>query len=153
MSTATKTADGFIDIQIGHNIFRFRSLTWMEETDLDTSDMARDRAYFAKALISVSGIAFSPEDSKTIIKSIPLAIFKRAFLIYKALESEGQDSFKTTKVYFAPNVKKLMDKVKLEDDSFEKELDLLMKQDAIEMEETEMAIHKNSNLKGAVKLS
>lgn len=152
MAVANKVGNN-IEIQIGRDIYIFRSLTWLEEIAIkEEKDLSRERQIMSKALISVASQNFSYEENLRIMKAVPLAIFKRVYTIYRALEAEGRNSFKTINLYIAPEVTKVLEKIKIEEEDIENTVDRILGNDDEEVKETEELIYKNSGLKGATKL-
>jgi hypothetical protein len=152
MAVARKIGDK-IEIQIGKDLYLFRSITWLEEMEIkELHKLSRERQIMAKALVRVSGNEFGYEECLKLMVAIPLAIFRRAYTIYRALEAEDRHPFKTINLYIAPEVIKVLNKVKMEDDELEETMNGVLGQDDEEVRETDEAIIKNSGLKGATKL-
>lgn len=151
MAVANKIGNN-IEIQIGKDIYLFRSLTWLEEIAIkEEKNLSRERQIMAKALIQVALQSFSYEENLRLMKAIPLAIFKRVYTIYRALEADGRNPFKTINLYIAPEVTKILEKMKIEEDDIEDTVNQIFGDDD-EVRETEDLIYKNSGLKGATKL-
>jgi hypothetical protein len=154
MAIARKRDDNLIEILIGKDLYVFKSLSWLDEMVVKEVDgISRERQLMARATISVSNnLTFTYEEKLKLMRAIPLAIFKRVYTIYKALEADGRRPFKTIHLYIAPEVTKVLGKIKMEDEDMEETLNAVFGDDEAEVRETEELILKNSGLKGATKI-
>ena len=149
-----------VDVKLLTYNFRFRQLTWREESALDGSSKNIVRLMLAAALEEVSGIKVkTPAEATKVIAALPLPVANRVFRIYRGLLPKNR-KFQTGNLYRAPEPSVYVKRVHRSLQVIEKATDTVMrkmeqdfgKKEVEEAAEIDRQIVKGSKLRGAVRV-
>jgi hypothetical protein len=149
-----------VEVKILKYTFRFRQLSWREETSVKFSKGEnRLRRILSHALVEVSGLKVeSPEEAMKVLRPLPEAVVQRVFILYKG-NFPIPIRFSTMGLYRALEPGKLVKRMEeVEEqrdrimDRVEREMELKFgKRELQEQLELERQMAKNSKMRGATK--
>ena len=149
-----------VDVQLLTYKFRFRKLTWREESALEGSSKNVVRLLLAAALEEVSGIKVkTPAEASKVINALPLPVANRVFRIYRGLLPKNR-KFQTGNLYRAPEPSIYIKRVAAVEEAVDQATDKVVekmeqdfgKKEVQEAAEIDRQIVKGSKLRGAVKV-
>lgn len=119
-----------VEVKILQYVFRFRQMSWREETAIKLKGMDRLRTILSYALIEVSGLKVdSKEDAHKVLNALPSTVVERVFILYKGSYAEPR-RFATMGLYKAPAPGKLVKRM----EEVEKQRESIMDRVEQEME-------------------
>jgi hypothetical protein len=151
-----------VEVKILQYTFRFRQLTWREETSFKfPKEDDRLRTILSYALAEVSGLKVQTQpDAMKVLKALPASVIQRVFILYKGSFPIPR-RFATMGLYKAPEPGKMIQRIQeVEEhrdqilDKVERELGSKFdKQDLRDSLEAERIMLRNSKMRGATKPS
>lgn len=150
-----------VDVQLLKYKFKFRKLTWREESALKIPAKVHPyRVVLATALVEVSGLSIgSPEEAMKVVGRLPLPVLNRVFMIYKGKLPEDR-RFETVNLYKAPEPANYVQRVMEDEEAMEPTVDEAVRRmetqftrrELAEAAEVDRKIVQGSKLRGAVKV-
>jgi hypothetical protein len=149
-----------IEVKIFQYVFRFRQLSWREETSIQfPPNENRLRVILSYAMTEVSGLKVgTPEDAMKMLRVLPQAVLQRIYIMYKG-KGPMPRKFASVGLYGAPAPGKLvrrMEEVEQQRDQVldrvEREMEQKFgKQELADAREAERLMLKNSKMRGATR--
>jgi hypothetical protein len=149
-----------VEVKILKYVFRFRSLSWREETNIKfPKGENRLRTILSHALTEVSSLKVNtPMDAMKVLRVLPDTVVQRVFILYKG-NFPTPRMFSTVGLYQAPEPGKLVQRIaEVEQqrdqimDRVEREMEQKFgKQELAETREVERQMLKNSKMRGATR--
>lgn len=147
-----------VEIPVGKFLYRFRRLTWLEESRIVFPEKVDQREIvLALALDNVSDLPVSREDALKVIRTIPTPIRWRMWVLYRG-KLPVDRKFSTRNLYDAPE-RKVYDRKLLEsgDNQPESEDDVIARRfgpaEAAEARELKQAMLAQARKAGAARQS
>ena len=151
-----------VEIKILKYTFRFRELSWREETSIKFEPGEdRMRTVLAHAMTEVSGLKVnSPEEAKKVLNAIPATVIQRMVILWRG-HYPAPRRFSTTGLYQAPAtevVARRMKEVEAQREQVMDKVETEMRQkfgdkEVQEALELERLMLKNSKMRGATRAS